>query len=80
MVIQLSGWLAFTLGPIGTWLIPRNRHGWLLTIAAAAVWAAVDIDIRLWPGLAGAAVAVILNTRCWQHNVTSTQPSEETTP
>lgn len=77
MVVQLSGWLAFTLGPLGTWLIPRNRHGWLLTIAAATVWAAVDIDIRLWPGLAGATVAVVLNTRCWQQHVTSNTHTEE---
>jgi hypothetical protein len=65
------GWVAFVLGNAGMWLVPRSRHGWLLTICSAALWALVDVWLSLWPGLVGAGMAVVMNARCWRKRVSS---------
>lgn len=69
--MQLAAWAAFALSLTGGWLIPRTRHGWLLNIAAAAVWAGINAALNLWAGVAGSAVGAVVAVRCWRKRVTA---------
>lgn len=85
LLVQLLGWCALTIGLAGTWLLPRTRHGWLLAIACSSVWAIVDVYIQLWPGLAGAVLAIAVNWRCWHQHVGGSatpcqQPAHDSAP
>ena len=69
MTVQVLGWLALVAGNAGILLLPRTRHGWLLTLASGGAWAVVDVMIGLWPGLAGALLALAVNGRAWHRHV-----------
>lgn len=72
MLVSVLGWAAFVLGLIGTWLLPRTRHGWLLSIACGIAWVIVDALIGLWSGLAAGLFSLVANWRCWRRGVTGT--------
>lgn len=71
MLTQLLGCAAMSIGWLGTLLVTRTRHAWLIAVACSIVWAIVDIRIQLWSALAAAIVAVVLNWRCWLRHVTA---------
>jgi hypothetical protein len=39
--------------------------GWLLGIACCIVWVAVNVELRLWAGIASAGIAAGLSARNW---------------
>jgi nicotinamide riboside transporter PnuC len=65
-VTQALAWLATMLGLVSTWQCGRrHRMGWLLGIACCVVWVAVNVELRLWAGIASAGIAAGLSARNW---------------
>ena len=71
MLVSILGWLACAVGLLGTWLVPRTRHGWLLAITCGVLWIVVDGLIDLWSGLVAGVFALAANWRCWRRKVTA---------
>lgn len=65
-------WIAVLLDWAATFLCGRRRRsGWLILLAAAVVWSAVNIRLQLWAGVLNSAVVATLaahNWHRWRHS------------
>lgn len=75
MWVQILGWVALVLANVGVLILPRTRHGWLLTLASGLTWGVVDVLIGLWPGVAGVVLALAVNGRAWYRKVGGQHPA-----
>lgn len=66
MTVQTLAWAATLLGLTATWVVgSRHRGGWLVAVAAAAAWAAVDCSYGIWAGVLASGVAALIAIRNW---------------